>query len=77
MRRTGGGEIGHKYVRLEAATGRKAARRPRRWRGLEEKRSGRDREVVAIATDSMGGDGERETGADFFPPGSGWEGRQM
>jgi hypothetical protein len=47
---------------LEAATGRKAGRR-RRWSGVEEKGSGRDREVVAIAaaaTDSM--DGERARG---------------
>ena len=50
------------HVRLEAATGRKAERR-RRWSGAEEKGSGTDREVVAIAaaaTDSM--DGERARG---------------
>ena len=55
------GRDGH--VRLEAATGRKEARR-RRWSGVEEKGSGREREVVAIAaaaTESMGGDGERTT----------------
>jgi hypothetical protein len=56
-RRAGrGGEGRDGHVRLEAATGRKAARR-RRWTGVEEKGSGREREVVAIAadaTDSMG-----------------------
>jgi len=66
------------HVRLEAATGRKAGRR-RRWSGVEEKGSGRDREVVAIAaaaTDSM--DGERsEVGCSrreiFFCPSSAGE----
>ena len=66
------------HVRLEAATGRKAERR-RRWSGAEEKGSGTDREVVAIAaaaTDSM--DGERsEVGCSrreiFFCPSSAGE----
>jgi hypothetical protein len=62
---------------LEAATGRKEARR-RRWSGVEEKGSGREREVVAIAaaaTESMGGDGEEggaAGGVRFF---SSWAGR--
>jgi hypothetical protein len=44
------------HVRLDAATGRKAARR-RRWMGVDEKGGCRVREVVvaiaAAATDSM------------------------
>lgn len=55
-----GGEGRDGHVRLEAAMGRKAARR-RRWSWVDEKGSGRDREVVAIAAASMGGVGERAT----------------
>lgn len=40
--------------------GMKVARR-RRWSWVDEKGSGRDREVVAIAAASMGGVGERAT----------------